>query len=215
MAYTDFVKENIDIHKIGEPIYTNIIAQNLAKTFEIPMEKAIVATAIAVRRLINNKRIPELRFFQKGIYYKTQMTPFGEAKIDKNALISDKYLFHNTGYETSYTFLHHIGLTTQMPVQRFISTNKATDCIRKDKILDVVICPPKTNINSNNKLYLQLLDAIEMIKKAPIDAENPYRLIAEYIKKMKLDYGELLSIAGEYYNKETICALARIAKERK
>lgn len=165
MAYTDFVKENIDIHKIGEPIYTNIIAQNLAKTFEIPMEKAIVATAIAVRRLINNKRIPELRFFQKGIYYKTQMTPFGEAKIDKNALISDKYLFHNTGYETSYTFLHHIGLTTQMPVQRFISTNKVTDCIRKDKILDVVICPPKTNITSNNKLYLQLLDAIEMIKK--------------------------------------------------
>ena len=35
--------------------------------------------------------MPELRCYQKGVYYRTAATPFGEIGINKEQLIADKY----------------------------------------------------------------------------------------------------------------------------
>ena len=143
----------------------------------------------------------------------TATTPFGEAGINKERLIADKYLLPDAGYETGYTMLHRIGLTTQLPRERCIATNKASDCARMDHKLGVMVRPPKTAVTKANKVYLQVLDVLDLMDKAPIDAEQPYKLLASYIHQVGAKYEELLSLAYRYYNQKTILQLAHTAGE--
>lgn len=147
------------------------------------------------------------------IYYRTVITPFGESGINKEKLIADKYLIPNKGYETGLTLLHRLGLTTQIPREHLIATNIAKDCVRTDKRLGVTIKPPKVKINADNKAYLQILDALELLDKAPIDADQPYYIMAKYIQQYGLHYGTLLFFADQYYNRNTIIQLAHTAGE--
>ena len=70
-----------------------------------------------------------------------------------------------------------------------------------DKKLGVTIRPQKAAITAENKSYLQMFDALELLDKAPIDAEYPYSVIASHIHKLKLQYEKLLFLADCYYNK--------------
>ena len=155
--------------------------------------------------------MPNLRYFQKGIYYRTNITLFGETGINKEQLIADKYLLPNRGYESGLAILNKLGLTSQMPRERVFVTNAAKDGTRKDKKLEVIIRPPKVKITIENKEYLQILDVLDLLEKAPVDESEPYRVIAEYIQKKELKYKNLLAIADRYYNQKTIIRLAHTA----
>lgn len=215
MTYIDFVKNEIAGYAIGAPVYTAKLAEKLAKAYRLPAKDAAAAVSVAIKRLMDNKAIPGLRFFRKGIYYRAKQTPFGETGINMDALITDKYLADDNGYETGFSLLHRIGLTTQIPADRVFATNKAKNCIRADKALGIYVCPPKVKINAENKAYLQTLDAIETMDKAPVDADEPYRLMADHIQTKGLEYGELLFLADRYYNQCTVLRLAHIAGERR
>ena len=77
----------------------------------------------------------------------------------------------------------------------------------------MLIRPPKTKIDADNKAYLQTLDAMDLLDKAPIDAERPYEILANHIQTGHLRYGKLLSLADRFYNKNTIMHLAHTASE--
>lgn len=126
-------------------------------------------------------------------------------------LIADKYILPDIGYETGLSVMNQMGLTTQMPNKRVIVTNAVKECIREDKKLDIKIKPPKTPVTAENKYYLQTLDVLEMMDKAPIDEPQPYTLIANHIQKQNLRYAKLLALADVYYNQKTILRLAHIA----
>ena len=64
------------------------------------------------------------------------------------------------------------------------ATNIAKYCTHMDKKLGVTIRPQKAEITTENKSYLQMFDALELLDKAPIDAENPYSVIASHIFSM-------------------------------
>ena len=91
---------------------------------------------------------------------------------------------------------------------------KAKDCQREDKGCGVKTTPPKTEINRENKRYLQLLDAFEDINKAPVDVENPYNILANHIRKNNLKYETLLYFADRYYNRKTILRIAHTASQK-
>lgn len=82
---------------------------------------------------------------------------------------------------------------------------------REDKRLGITIRPPKVAVNAENKAYLQILDVLELIEKAPIDAERPYEKIATHIQSSHLQYDRLLFLADNYYNHKTIIQLAHTA----
>ncbi|MBQ8767699.1 MAG: hypothetical protein IJZ16_12960 [Clostridia bacterium] len=195
----------------GQPIYTKDVAEKMALLFGMPLNKAVAATGVAFKRIMDKTIINNLRFYQKGIYYLTAYTPFGEVGINKECLIADKYLLPDIGYETGLSALYKIGLTTQLPNERCFVTNKAKNCVRTDEKLGVLIRPPKTTINEQNKMYLQLLDVLEFMDKAPVDVEQPYTVLANYIQRVKLEYKTLLSFADKYYNKKTVLQIAHIA----
>ena len=214
MTYIDYVCGRINAEKPGTPIYTSKMAKGLAETFGLDKKSAVGATSVAVKRIIDRKVIEDLRFYQKGIYYRTAKTPFGELSIDKEQLIADKYILPDLGYNTGAMFLYHIGLTTQIPCVRVIATNAATDGTRTDEKLGVTIRPPKLPVNAENRSYLQLLDALDGLDKAPVDAEQPYSVLARHIKSCCLSYEKLLYYADHHYSKNTILRLAHTAQER-
>lgn len=210
-TYTSFVCEYLASATVGLPIYTKQIAKNIAASYNLSEKEAAAATAVAVKRILDRELMPELRCFQKGIYYRTAITPFGEIGINKEKLIADKYLLPDIGYETGLTILHRLGLTSQIPRERVLATNAAKDCVKTDKKLSVVIRPPKTTVTAQNKEYLQLLDALDLLEKAPVDEDHPYELIADYIQKKELKYKVLLALADRYYNHNTVLRLAHTA----
>ena len=214
MTNTEYLQNCINDHDYGEPIYTDRIADAMACNLNIPKANAAAAVAVAMKRLMDRKKIPELRRFQKGIYYRAAETPFGETGINKGKLIADRYLLPDKGYETGLGLLHHLGLATQMPAESLIATNSARDCIRHDEKLGVSICPPKTPVTADNKAYLQILDAMDYLEKAPVDADEPYRILAKHINANQLDYEKLLHLADKYYNHKTILALAHTAGQK-
>jgi len=196
LTYGQYIEQYITQQPLAAPIYTADISRILADAFQMKPDKASSATAVAMKRLMGRRTIPALRFYQNGIYYRTSVTPFGEMGIDKEQLIAHKYLNADQGYDTGAGLLYRMGLTTQLPNERLIATNAAQDCVRRDEKLNVSICPPKTRITAENKAYLQMLDAMEQMERAPIDAEKPYRVLAEHIQHRKLQYGVLLALAG-------------------
>lgn len=211
MTYIEFISDFLFRINFGMPIYTKQIACEMMKEYNLSEKDAAAAVSVALKRIMDGNKIPELRLYQKGIYYKTKITPFGEMGINQEQLITDKYILPHIGYETGLTIINRLGLTTQIPKERTIATNLAKDCVRTDKKLGVTIKPPKTPINAQNKKYLQLLDTLELIDRTPIDEEEPYKIIANYIQNENLQYGKLLAYADSYYCKKTIFHLAHTA----
>ena len=109
---------------------------------------------------------------------------------------------------------YRLGLTTQMPNERILASNRAGDCARIDKKLGIVVRPPKVEINADNKQYLKILDVLDILDKAPVDAEHPYKIIGAYIERLGLEYVRLLALANNYYNRNTILQLAHVAGGR-
>lgn len=213
MTYKEFVLDRIRNTMVGEPIYLVDIAHSLARQYLIGDKEAKAATSVAVKRIIDEKLFDALRFYRNGIYYVTKETPFGDIPIDKELLIRRKYILSDAGYESGYSFLYEVGLTTQMPCNRVIVTNKAKGRARKDELLGVFVRPPKTKITPDNKMYLQFLDVLELVDNAPIDCENPYMLLSKYMRDRDIRYDKLLSLADKFYGKKTICQIARIASK--
>ena len=211
MTYTEYVEKYIEQQPEAVPIFTAEISKKMEGHFQLMPEKATAAASVAVKRIMDRKTIPALRFYQKGVYFKTSETPFGEIGIDKEKLIAHKYLNPDQGYDTGAGLLYRLGLTTQIPSDRLIATNAARECVRRDEKLNVSICPPRTKITANNKAYLQILDALEQMDHAPIDTEEPYQTLAGHIQRLHLKYGTLLSLADQYYPQRTIIQLAHTA----
>ena len=92
-----------------------------------------------------------------------------------------------------------------------IITNKAGEYARKDRKLGITIKPPRTKISAGNKEYLRVLDILDAMKTAPIDAENPHGIIAKFIAEKKLEFKVLLAMADQFYNQTTVLELAHTA----
>ena len=214
MTYAEYVRNYLEQQGQGVPIYTDEIADALAADYEIDKKKAASATAVAIKRIMDKGELSDLRCYQKGIYYRTVVTPFGEMGISREKLIANKYLLPDNGYETGLRLLHLMGLTTQMPTEHLLATNVAKDCVRYDSKLGVSICPPKAPVNAENKAYLQTLDALNLLDKAPVDAQNPYTILADHIQKNGLQYETLLYYADKFYNRKTIIRLAHTASQK-
>lgn len=211
MTYVRFVAGLLNDVEPGVPIYTADLASRLAEAFGMERSKANAAAGVAMKRILDGNRCPRLRFYKKGIYYLAVPTPFGETGIDKERLIRDKYLAHGSGYETGHAALYRLGLTSQLPAERVIATNRARECLRPDKSLGVSVRPPKTTVTEENRHYLQILDVLELMGKAPVDVEDPYALLSDYVAERALSYDRLLAIADRYYSRNTVIEIAHVA----
>ena len=87
-TYVDFTCDILKKETVGTPVYTNRVAQQLGTAYQLDGKEASAATAVAFKRIMDGAILPELRCYQKGIYYRTSVTPFGEVGINKEQLIA-------------------------------------------------------------------------------------------------------------------------------
>lgn len=210
-GYTQYIRQEVIKYQPGLPIMTDDIINKLAQNFGLQREKARVTVNVCMDRLADNKDT-NLRRYQKGIYYITKVTAFGELGIDQTKLAYQKYLAKNNGYETGPALLNKIGLTTQMAREICIATNNAAKRPVNDARLAIRIQPARTRVTGKNLKYLQFLDILELLDRAPVDAPEPKKVLLDFRKANNLDYGQLLAVAMRAkYNKRVIQHIAELA----
>lgn len=212
-GYMECVENTIKAYPIGKPIQMKELAATVAAEFDIPLQQAHKATAVTVKRLFDQNRVPGLCRYEKGIYYLAEDTPFGKTGINREQVIALKYTDLYDGYESGEGMLHKLGLTTLMPNTREIVTNKALSGTRKDQALGIILKKPPTPVNEGNLRYLQLLDMVAGFDRAPVDSEQPYQILLRYMHRFALQYDRLLALGYRHYTEKTVARLARLASE--
>lgn len=217
MTYIEFIVELVKQYDVRSPIYTVELTNKMIENYpweKTNLDKKRVAAIVSatIQRIHQQKIIPELRNFQKGIWYRTMDGVFGEVGIKKDDIAYHKYIANDNGYIAGYEAACRIGLTTQIPNEKVIVTNKTKRSQIKDKDLGVTIKPPKTQITKINKHYLQLLDVIDVMDKIIITHHEPYKLLIDIMDKHNLKYEVLLGIASKYYHKSVIKHILRMTE---
>lgn len=211
LTYGEFITSKIADIPYGQPFQTDIIAEAMAEEYAIPVHKAKPITNVTLKRLADRGSIER---FQKGVYYRVKQTVFGKARPSEDILEAQLLTRRGDeiiGYETGLSLMNKIGLTTLVPKKREIATNTYRKNINDRYI---TIRKPVTTVNAGNFRYLQLLDVIRDLPKAPVDADNPKALLHAFVERNKLDTVEALTYARQHYPQKTLLNLVDVLVER-
>ena len=66
MTYTDYIETMIKKQSIATPILTAEISKEMEIQFQLPPAKAAAATSVAIKRIMDRKTIPSLRFIKRA-----------------------------------------------------------------------------------------------------------------------------------------------------
>lgn len=124
-----------------------------------------------VKKLTDAEKIKR---FDKGIYYlpKTSIFKSG-SQLSIEKVLEYKYLIdkkRRCGYISGLMFCNQLGLTTQVPMQYEVVSNKATSDYRETSLgrSRVVVRRPRVTVTEKNYRILQFLD---MLKDVDIYSE--------------------------------------------
>ena len=98
--------------------------------------------------------------------------------------------------------MNQIGLASQMPRKKWIATNNYTLPVPKD--VGIEIQKPRTAVTNENYKYLQILDMIESMGEAPVDAAAPEEIIREKTGSAGLLPDRLILYARKFYPTKTL-----------
>jgi len=156
------------------------------------------AASKSIERLIKKEIIKRI---STGVFYKPKQTVFGELKPDEEKLITP-YLFKNSqriAYITGLLLYNKMGLTTQIPKEISIASNKKRIYISKGNIKANAV-RSYVEVTDENYKFLELLDTLKDFKKIPdLNKKSAIGILTN--KLLELDNNqikELINIAIEY-----------------
>ena len=156
------------------------------------------AASKSIERLVKKGIIKRI---STGVFYKPKQTIFGELMPDEEKIIKP-YLFRNgkrIAYITGLLLYNKMGLTTQIPKEISIASNKKRIYISKGNIKTKAVKSYVEVTDSNYKL-LELLDALKDFKRIPdLDKKSAISILSRKISELeKKQIKELIEIALEY-----------------
>ena len=205
MNYSDYISGIIETIPTGVPIYTDTIVKTASEVIGVKIDEIKSNVNLNLKRLADNCVIERI---QKGVYYKPKMTAFGKSKPPMELVIAEACIKRDAdtiGYIGAETLLHSLGLTTLVPKNKVIVTNKHR--VKVPKEYHIVLKKPVTEVTDENIRYLQLIDAIAMLGTEYIDSENPAEIIIQTINKFELDKLTMIKIAKKYYPQRVFLAV--------
>ncbi|MHC5354498.1 type IV toxin-antitoxin system AbiEi family antitoxin domain-containing protein [Myroides sp. LJL115] len=118
-----------------------------------------------LNRLADNNKISKL---SKGKYYKPEKTIFGIVNPEPRQVVKDLLIENGNliGYITGISVFSELGLTTQIGFEIQIGRNTPKAFLER-KPYRISFLLQKNKITTDNIKYLQLLDALRLIKKIP------------------------------------------------
>lgn len=212
LTYGEFVIKKLADIPYGQPFQPDTIAEALAREYAIPVHKAKPVTNVTLKRLADRGVIER---FQKGVYYRAKQTVFGKARPSKDILEAQLLTRRGDeiiGYETGFSLMNKLGLTTLVPKKREIASNAYRKNIND---IHTLVRKPVITVNAGNFRYLQLLDVIKDLPDAPVDAENPKALLRDFAEKNGLDTIQALTYARHHYPQKTLLNLVDVLVERR
>lgn len=211
LTYGEFITNKIADIPYGQAFRTDVIAKAMAEEYKFSIQKAKPITNVTLKRLADKGLIER---FQKGVYFHARQTVFGAARPSEE-LIEMQLLTRRDseiiGYETGFSLMNIIGLTTLVPAKREIATNAYR---RNVNARFIIVKKPVATVNAENFRYLQFLDVIRDLPKAHIDAENPRALLRAFAKRNDLDTVKILKYARHYYPQKTLLDLVDVLVEK-
>lgn len=136
--------------------------------------------------------------FDTGIYYLPRKSVFNSGSMPSvEKVLEYKYLRDKNqlcGYMSGLLFFNQMGLTTQVPMQYEIVSNKATSNYRETTLAKsrIIIRSPKVPVTKDNYTALQFLD---MLKDVDVYSEISGRELQErlfkYMRAVNLKISDL------------------------
>ena len=156
------------------------------------------AASKSIERLIKKEIIKRI---STGVFFKPKKTVFGELKPDEEKIITP-YLFKNgkrIAYITGLLLYNKMGLTTQIPKEISIASNKKRIYISKGNIKAKAVKSYVEVTNENYKL-LEFLDALKDFKKIPdLDKKSAISILSRKISELdNKQVKKIIEIALEY-----------------
>ena len=130
---------------------------------------------------------------------------WGDITPTEGEIATAYYINNNEGYFSGATYYNYIGISTLVPCRKEITTNKYNITLNNLNHTDLI--KPRKVITKDNKNYLQILDGLCCIRENHVDAPNALAILAEQIKKLKLNKEKLITIAKEIYPENVLNTL--------
>lgn len=205
MATTYYKKnmaEYLDTLPQEAPITTDMMTAYMTKRTGEPEDKVRKTVNVNLARLEHEGVVSRIA---RGVYCKRIRTPFGDYVPSKD-MIYGRWLVLDgdrvIGYETGLSLMNQIGLVSQMPRKKWIATNNYSLPVPKD--VEIEIQKPRATVTSENYKYLQILDMIDNMEEAPIDAAAPEEIIRDKTESSGLLPDRLILYARRFYPTKTL-----------
>lgn len=163
---------------------------------------AEIQLATILSRLVARGKLERL---EKGKYYKPRNTAFGPVRPPEEEIIKSHVIRKGKiiGYETGLTLYNRMGLTTQLSNTIIIATNN----VNKPKTIrgyKIKYSKQRVIITKKNIPILQLLDAIQDIKKIPdTTVDRSFSILKKMILGLDKAKKKLLITLAMEYNAAT------------
>ncbi|MCG9966946.1 type IV toxin-antitoxin system AbiEi family antitoxin domain-containing protein [Pelotomaculum terephthalicicum JT] len=211
IGYGEHIAETVKNIPYEAAIQTENIAAQLAETFALPYEQAKALTNVKLKRMADKGEIERL---QKGVYCQVKQTIFGKVTPSIEQVMKKTLTEQNgakIGYESGAFLMNRLGLTTLIPRNMEITTNRYGAKLPKD--CHIKLKKPAVPITDDNWKYLQFIDLTMALADAHIDAEKPELLLTGYAKRQELDGLALLFTARKHYSAKVILPLIDLLME--
>lgn len=208
------VFEYIDKFPKDEPIFIEDIRDYVIKQCGVEENEKVKKNINVIVNRLKNEGFIKAEY--KGVYYKPEISIFGEVPLSANKLRELKYLRDRNGNVKGYMIgaklFNILGLTTLVPNVTDIVTNECKYHKQYDEKLRTYITKPKIEITNENYEYLQFIDILENKDNIYIEAENANDILYNIIKEYKLDFEKLLKYIRETNSKKVLEKLLVLAR---
>lgn len=139
-----------------------------------------------------------IKRFDKGIYYLPRKSIFQSGSLPSiEKVLEYKYLRDKNqlcGYVSGQLFFNQIGLSTQVPMQYEIVSNKATTDYRETVLAQsrIIIRSPKVPVTEQNYTILQFLDLMKDVDLySEISGKELQERLFKYLRTINLKISDL------------------------
>jgi hypothetical protein len=194
-------------------IQTEDIAGQLAEKFALPFGQAKTLTNVKLKRMADKGEIERL---QKGIYCHVKQTVFGKVTPSIDQVLLKTLTIQNgvkIGYESGASLFNRLGMTTLIPRDIEITTNRYGAKLPEGS--HIIVRKPPAFVTDENWKYLQFIDMFDELPDAHTDAENLEQLLLQYAKRQQLDSLTLIFTARRYYSQKIVLPIIDLLMEVK
>ncbi|BAL01040.1 hypothetical protein OBV_38410 [Oscillibacter valericigenes Sjm18-20] len=202
LKYGEFIADTVQNMPFAAAIPTEVIANQLAERFILSYDQARKLTNVKLKRMADRG---EIERFQKGMYFHVKETVFGKATPDIDKMVMKTLTEQDgekIGYESGASLFNKLGLTTMIPRDIEITTNRYRTNLPER--CHIKVRRPPTVITDQNWKCLQLIDVVSALPNAHIDSDHPEQLLAAHIKKQQLDGLTLILTTRRYYPQKVV-----------